>query len=165
MHYKWIDYPAQFEKRIEGWCDQYAMQIAMEDDTAKVENQWYLATPDTYTHIDYNKIALEGDTPIALLMMVVIKEKSIVHFDTLIVNPKMRKQGHGVRALTDVLQNAEAIIGVENPVFVGQIRKDNNVSIRLMEKLGFQCVDDAHKRDDAWCNWVYPAGAAASFDS
>lgn len=157
-NFTWIDYPSTFEKEINAWCDEYAMQMAMDETSVKVEDQWYLAG----THMPHkhcNKIALEGDVPIALMMVVIIESKHIVHFDTLIVNPALRNQKYGTRVLNDILHHAKEIIGIEAPIFVGQIPNNDDVSIKLMDRLGFKRIKSEDGMDDNWHNWIYPPAA------
>ena len=172
MKFTWVDYPAQFEEEIEGWCDEYAAAFALDCDSVKMEHQWYLNADRTLNHDYFNKIILEDGTPIALLMMAINEEErreklteNVIHLDTLIINPLYRNKGYGARILTDILEHAEEIIGRDNNVFLGQIHKDNTISIKLMHKLGFESVAFLDETQDDWGNWVYPPSAAENIRS
>jgi len=112
MRLFFIDYPAQYEYEIETWCDEAALRFALDEDSIKAEHRWYLDSDD-YTRGEnyFCKIALDGETPVALLMLTKYGEdeeaditENIVYFDTIIINPALRGQGYGAKILTELIQ-------------------------------------------------------------
>jgi RimJ/RimL family protein N-acetyltransferase len=165
MHFNLIDYPAQYECEIETWCDESAIRFALDGDSIKSEHQWYF---DNYTYnSDYFcKIILDGETPVALLMLAIWNEAKVrfnenfVYFDTLIINPAIRNQGYGTRIVIDIMKNIGQLIGSGDNVFIAQIHKENEISNKLAAKLGFHLV---YTDSDPWFDWIYPDSAAEHF--
>ena len=166
MQLIWIEYPNQHENEIETWCDEFAVCFALDDNSVKAEHQWYLNS-DKYTHNKnyFCKVVLDGNVPVALLMVAVFEDamkthlhERIVYLDTLIINPAVRGQGYGTRVVADFLQNANEIIGVGHYIFVSQVHKDNDIAKKLCTKLGFGLTCNEENSD--WIDWVFPASAA-----
>ena len=170
MQLTWTDYPAQYAEVVEGWCDESAHEYALDEDTIAEEHQSYL---DDEYRLGYNyfcKVALDEDIPVALLMLAVDEDASkvhlhedIVYIETLIVNPAVRQKGYATKVMQDVIQHADKLIDHADNVFVAQIHKDNDSSIKLYKKLGFTLIRTDDDEDDDWFNWVYPASAAEPF--
>jgi len=159
MHFTWIDYPAQYKDAIETWCDDPVIRFALDSDSVKTEHQWYLDSDSfAYNRNYFCKIALDGETPVALLMLAI--RGGIVYLDTLIVNPALRNRGYGARIVAEAIENAERLIGSRDNVFVAQIHKDNEISKKLAHKLGFHFIYTDAEANDDWFDWVYPASAA-----
>jgi hypothetical protein len=168
MHFTFIDYPSQYENEIETWCDESAIRFALDGDNVKTEHQSYLDA-DKYTQGEnyFCKIILDGDMPVALFMLVILKDEiktylteNIVYLDTLIINPMLRYQGYGAKIITDVLLHSDRIIGSSHCVFISQIHKDNVHAKRLAAKIGFYLICEEIEKDDDWFDWIYPPSAA-----
>ena len=167
MRFNWIDYPAQYEDVIETWCDEAAVRFALDGDSVKSEHHWYL-NESNYTHnSDYFcKTILDGETPVALLMLAVWNEAKIrlnenfIYLDTLIINPALRNQGYGTRIVIDIMNRAGQLVGDGSNVFIAQIHKDNDISQKLANKLGFHL---AYMSAGDWSDWIYPSSATDRF--
>ena len=165
MLFNWIDYPSQYENIIETWCDEAAVKFALDDDSVKTEHQWYLDNY-AYNRNYFCKIIFDGETPVALLMLATWDEAKVrfnenyIYLDTLIVNPALRGQGYGTKIVIDVMKNVNELIGEGNNVFIAQIHKDNDVSKKLAEKLGFQII---YTKAENWFDWIYPHSATDRF--
>ena len=165
MCFNWTDYPAQYEDEIETWCDESAIRFALDGESIKSEHQWYL---DNYTHNSsyFCKIILDGETPVALLMLATWNEAKVrfnenfIYIDTLIINPALRNQGYGTRIVIDIMKNVNQLIGSGSNVFIAQIHKDNGISEKLATKLGFQIV---YTDSAPWFDWIYPASVTDRF--
>ena len=169
--FTWINYPAQYESEIETWCDEAAIRFALDSDSVKTEHQWYL-NAEGYTHGSnyFCKIALDGETPVALVMLAVYTNETtmhltenIVYIDTLIINPALRGQGYGTQILYDIIHHADRLIHSRHNIFVAQIHKDNSASKYIVNKLGFQFICTEAEANDTWFNWIYPASATERF--
>jgi len=173
MRFDWIDYPAQYEDEIETWCDEAAVCFALDDDSVKIEHQWYLDSDNyTYNSDYFCKIIFDGETPVAILMMAKWNEatlrlnENVIYLDTLIINPALRNQGYGTRIVTNVMKRVNQLVGDGTNIFIAQIHKDNDISKKLAGKLGFHriyldfMVNDTN-RD--WFDWIYPLSAAERF--
>ena len=166
MQFTWVDYPNRYETELENWCDE-TIRYALDDDSIKTEHQWYINSNE-YT-LDENyfcKVVLDGEAVVAFVMLSTRIDENKTHFtenliciDTFIINPALRHQGYAARIITELVQNTEKIVPFENNVFIAQIHKDNNISKKLFEKLGFLFIyTDAEVNDD-WFDWIYPASA------
>jgi len=168
MQFSWTEYPAQYDDEIETWCDELAVRFALDDDSVKTEHLWYLES-DKYEHNKnyFCKIALDGDMPVALLMLAVFEDDAKTHFherivylDTLIVNPTLRSKNYGTRVVADFLQNVGQIIGVDDCIFVSQVHKNNDIAKKLCAKLKFRLICGDNEESNDWFDWVFPASAA-----
>jgi len=168
MHFTWIDYPAQYENDIETWCNDPNIHFALDDESFKAEHQWYLDTGNYVFDKNYFcKVILNESTPVAVLMLVIFSEEAklyipenIVYLDTLIINPVLRNQGYGAKVITELIQHADQLIGSNTNIYVGQIHKDNDISIKLARKLCFHYIHTDYEINDDWFDWIYPASAA-----
>ena len=167
-HFTWIDYPANYKDQIETWCDESVIRFALDGDSVITEHQWYLDS-GKYEHNEnyFCKIVLDGDTPVALLMLAVFNDEtkkylseSIVCIDTLIINPALRNKNYGTKIIADAIQNAEQISGSSKNIFISQIHKDNIAAKKLSAKLGFHFICIEAEKNHNWFDWVYPVSAA-----
>ncbi|MCL2189742.1 MAG: GNAT family N-acetyltransferase [Defluviitaleaceae bacterium] len=170
MQFTWVDYPAQHATEIDTWCDKAATEFALDNDTISEEHQEYLDEDYRPGYNYFCKVALEGETPVALVMLTIDDDPSkehlteeIVNFETILINPALRNRGYGAKVVMDIINHAPALIDHGHNVFVMQIHKDNAPSVALAKKLEFTFIPD--EDEDTWFNWVYPPSAAARFQS
>ena len=167
MQFKWIDYPGQYESKLETWCDE-TVRHAIDDESIKGEHDWYVNSIDHTLNENYFcKIVLDGEKVVALFMLTMQEDKSkkhlaenIIYLDTLIINPALRHQGYATKIITEFMQHTEKIVPFRNNIFVAQIHKDNAISKKLFEKLGFHFICTDAEVNDNWFDWIYPAAAA-----
>ena len=166
MQFTWINYPNQYEAELEHWCDE-TIRYALDDDSIKKEHQWYINSHEyTFNENYFCKVVLDGEAVVAFVMLSTRTDEHKTHFtenliciDTFIINPALRHQGYAARIITELVQNTVKIVPFENNVFIAQIHKNNNISKKLFEKLGFLFIyTDAEVNDD-WFDWIYPASA------
>jgi RimJ/RimL family protein N-acetyltransferase len=170
MQFTWVDYPSQYADEIETWCDEAALKFALDKKSLADEHQMYLDEEYRLGYNYYCKIILDGDTPVAVLMLAMDEDSSKVHLtedivyvETLIINPALRGKGYGAKIMTELLKNQLTLIDHDHNIFVSQIRKDNDVSKKLMQKLGFTYMRFEGDEDNDWFNWVYPESCTERF--
>ena len=84
-----------------------------------------------------------------------------IYLDTLIVNPALRHQGYATKIICELMQHLKKIIPFDASAFVAQVHKENDISKKLLGKLGFHFICTEAEINDDWFDWIYPATAAS----
>ena len=170
MNFTWIDYPGNYKEELDSWCDD-TVRLAIDDENISEEHDWY-AEGSGYVHNKnyFCKIILENMTVIGVLFLTVHKDinetyldENIVLVDTLIVNPAMRNRGYAVKIIKEFINHVDVIIPFDKNIYIAQVHKDNEISKKLFNRLGFRFICVAGEADDDWFDWVYPADKAAGY--
>jgi RimJ/RimL family protein N-acetyltransferase len=170
MFFKWVDYCEKYEEEIETWTgDADTRRFATFDDGIKETHEYYMGISEDYDGHDYKlnetyfcKVVIDRDIIAAVLFIMRNDEYPYqITINPIIVSPKHRNKGYGIKIIGEFINNINDIIGFDNNVFVADISINNETSIRAFKKVAFVLAGTHISGDCAY--WVYPASELESY--
>lgn len=161
---KWRDYDVNVDKKIDAWIlksfsENAALvnEYAFFDEPISKEYKWYKDHPLEMSNIaDYFKVVeIKGET-IALFIFNYFSDddkRLVLGINPMTIHPKRMNQGYGTRILSDLVANAEEIIGHKVDVITAGIDEDNIMSTKVFTKVGFEEVGRTDDKKFVYYEW------------
>ena len=147
MNFEWIDYQTELSGMIDSWLDDTAVKMTGIDEGFDKYLQYSLEDSENFPGCrEYCKIVSENGVSFAVVKYGFYQGEVTVA--EIIVAPEKRGMGKGTKAICDLVQNNELLVGESIKKFTAVIFPGNAASQRAFEKAGFS-FDYAHEDGDA----------------
>jgi GNAT superfamily N-acetyltransferase len=165
MNFKWVDYGTAYEDEIDTWMDdEWVIKYAV-DESIKADYACVMALDKIVLNENYAcKVVFDDDELIAVVVLTVqhkpihLSEK-LIGIDCIIVAPKARRKGYGVKINREIVRHIGEIMPVlqgAECIFDSEIDASHSASLRMTEDAGFVL---AEQTDDGWAIMMYPPSA------
>ena len=147
LNFEWRDYQPEMSGMVDSWLDDAAVRMTGIDEG--FDSFWHDSLTDAENFPgcrEYCKIVSENGIPFAVVKYGFFQGEVTVA--EIIVDPAKRGLGMGTKAVCDLVQNSELLVGEKIKKFTAVIFPSNTASQKAFEKAGFS-FDYAHEDGDA----------------
>ena len=147
MDFVWNDYNEIHLKSIEKLLDKSARRSTGMDDGFKEYYDYWINEPETKYGENFWVKVISADSKTIGIMVIGYAEESFL-ISEYVIAPKMRGKGIGTKALKELLNESQAIIGKKIHRAEAVIYPSNTASQKAFEKAGFKYYH-THEDGDA----------------
>lgn len=149
MVFRWKDISNEDFPLAESWLDDDAKHLTGLDEGIKDYYDYYANDPHyKFGSNFWIKIITKEDDPAGVIALY-LSEDGVLTVCEFLIPAEKRNMGIGSAALSELVENAEAILGKSIVSAFAVVFPNNIPSQRAFEKAGFK-FDGAHPDGDAW---------------